>query len=311
MTFAAKKSFLTPRDVWEFPDEANWEVEWRPSVDKLIEETDPKENRPIGRVMAWVPYVLVAVLLVLTRIPEVGIQSILKGLNFKTEQVFQSNISISIVPLYLPGSIFIIVSLVTFVIHRIDVLHYRRAWSRSFETTLSASVALIFTVPLVQVFINSGNGQAGYDAMPIALAEGVSSVAGNAWPLFAPVVGGFGAFIAGSNTVSNMMFSLFQFSVGEKIGVDPAWVVALQAVGGAAGNTICVHNVVAALAVVGLVGREGMVIRKTFCTLLLLRPGRRFDRPFYRQFCQIASALEYCYSTVFSNSGCFGNTAWA
>ena len=41
------------------------------------------------------------------------------------------------------------------------------------------------------------------------------------------------------------------------------WVVALQAVGGAAGNTICVHNVVAASAVAGLVGQEGAVIRKT------------------------------------------------
>ena len=39
--------------------------------------------------------------------------------------------------------------------------------------------------------------------------------------------------------------------------------MALQAVGGAAGNIICVHNVVAASAVVGLVGREGAVIRKT------------------------------------------------
>jgi lactate permease len=60
-----------------------------------------------------------------------------------------------------------------------------------------------------------------------------------------------------------MMFSLFQFGVGERIGVDPTWIVALQAVGGAAGNMICVHNVVAASAVVGLVGREGAVIRLT------------------------------------------------
>ena len=37
-----------------------------------------------------------------------------------------------------------------------------------------------------------------------------------------------------------------------------------QAVGGAAGNIICIHNIVAASAVVGLVGREGAVIRKTF-----------------------------------------------
>jgi hypothetical protein len=48
-----------------------------------------------------------------------------------------------------------------------------------------------------------------------------------------------------------------------KIGIDATWMVALQAVGGAAGNVICVHNVVAASAVVGLSGREGDVIRKT------------------------------------------------
>ena len=37
---------------------------------------------------------------------------------------------------------------------------------------MQASVALIFTVPMVQVFLNSGGGQMGYTKMPIALAEG-------------------------------------------------------------------------------------------------------------------------------------------
>jgi lactate permease len=40
-------------------------------------------------------------------------------------------------------------------------------------------------------------------------------------------------------------------------------------VGGAAGNVICIHNVVAASAVVGLVGREGVVIRKNFVVFCL------------------------------------------
>jgi len=128
---------------------------------------------------------------------------------------------------------------------------------------LAASAALAFTVPMVQVFINSNGGAARYDEMPIALAEGVAALAGSAWPIFAPFIGGIGAFVAGSNTISNMMFSLFQFDVGQRIGVDPSWVVALQAVGGAARNMICVHNVVAASAVVGLLGKEGLVIRKT------------------------------------------------
>ena len=139
--------------------------------------------------------------------------------------------------------------------------------------TARASVALIFTVPMVQVFINSAGGAGGYEKMPIVLAEGVASLAGSAWPFFSPFIGGFGAFVAGSNTVSNMMFSLFQFGVGQRIGVDPTWIVALQAVGGAAGNTICVHNVVAASAVVGLIGKEGAIIRKTlpvFCYYALV-----------------------------------------
>jgi lactate permease len=72
-----------------------------------------------------------------------------------------------------------------------------------------------------------------------------------------------GAFIAGSNTFSNMMFSLFQFTTALKIGAIPGVIVALQAVGGAAGNMICVHNVVSASAVVGLQGKEGLLIRKT------------------------------------------------
>ena len=40
-------------------------------------------------------------------------------------------------------------------------------------------------------------------------------------------------------------------------------VVALQAVGAAAGNMIAIHNVVAASATVGLLGKEGSTIRKT------------------------------------------------
>ena len=102
-----------------------------------------------------------------------------------------------------------------------------------------------------------------------------AALAGSGYPIFAPFIGGIGAAVAGSNTVSNMMFSLFQFEIGPRIGVDPSWMVALQAIGGAAGNMICVHNVVAASAVVGLLGREGSVIRLTLMPFVYyaLLPG--------------------------------------
>ena len=203
------------------------------------------------------------IVLVLTRLDSLPLKGWLNGVTIDLEDLFGSGMSVSVSPLYLPGTIFIAVVLLTGVIHRMDSAAFRRAWISTFKTTGLASVALLFAVPMVKVFIGSAGGAAGYDSMPIELAKGVAATAGSVWPIFAPAIGALGAFIAGSNTVSNMMFSLFQFGVGTRIGADPTWIVALQAIGGAAGNMICVHNVVAASATVGLINKEGAIIRKT------------------------------------------------
>ena len=201
--------------------------------------------------------------LIVTRLRSLPVGEMLRSVRIQLSGIFGTGVSAAVEPLYLPGTIFIVVAVLTFFLHQMKFAAFRKALTSSSKIMIAASAALVFTVPMVQVFINSGGGAAGYERMPIVLAEGVAALAGSAWPLFAPLIGGLGAFVAGSNTVSNMMFSLFQFGVAQRIGVDPTWVVALQAVGGAAGNVICVHNVVAASAVVGLTGREGAVIRKT------------------------------------------------
>jgi lactate permease len=121
---------------------------------------------------------------------------------------------------------------------------------------------------MVRVYINSGVNGAGLQSMPIAMAEWVATNVGQVWPLFAGVTGALGAFIAGSNTVSNLMFSAFQYGVADRLMISGVMVVALQAVGAAAGNMIAIHNVVAASATVGLLGREGATLRKTILPTL-------------------------------------------
>ncbi len=44
--------------------------------------------------------------------------------------------------------------------------------------------------------------------------------------------------------------------------------VAAQSIGAAAGNMIAIHNVVAASATVGLMGREGAILRRTIIPTL-------------------------------------------
>jgi lactate permease len=260
---AARAGFLMPpRDnAWEFAPREEWDDDWTGTVE-IKQDADP-DRMHVFR--AWLPYLFVAGLLVFTRLdnPSFDVKAWVTAWNVQWPEIFGTTISASVQPLYLPGSVFVTVALITILLHKLEFSEFVGAVRDSGKLTFAASTALIFTVPMVQVFINSEGGASDYPKMPIALAEGVAGLAGGSWPIFAPFIGGIGAFVAGSNTVSNMMFSLFQFDVGQRIGVDPTWVVALQAVGGAAGNMICVHNVVAASAVVGLLGKEGSVIRKT------------------------------------------------
>ena len=282
VVLAARRGFLVPKpeEAWDFGDKASWPADWTGS----IEVRDAADNGPsMGLLRAWLPYVVVALLLLTSRnpfdflSPVLGpFQSFLRSVSLTWPGILGTDVNMNAVePLYLPGAIFIAASLITFLLHRIPGPAYRQAWTTSLQVTASASIALVFTVPMVRVFVNSAGGAAGFDQMPIVLADGVASLVGGAWPIFAPFIGGIGAAVAGSNTVSNMMFSQFQFGMGERIAVDPVWIVALQAVGGAAGNMICVHNVVAASAVVGLLGREGSVIRITLLPFVYyaLLPG--------------------------------------
>jgi lactate permease len=257
---AASRQVLTPTTPWDFPPRSEWEAAWAGS---LHPEAPARTDMSLAR--AWTPYLLVAALLVATRLPALPLQSWLSRISITWAGIFGTSVSQGIQPFYLPGFLFLVVVVATYAVHRMRPSAIATSWLVAGRQLAGASVALVFAVPLVRVFINSGPefNASGMTSMPLLLAEAAARAAGTAWPLAAPWIGALGAFTAGSNTVSNLMFSLFQFATAEKIGVTPLVVVAAQAVGGAAGNMVAVHNVVAASATVGLLGQEGALIRKT------------------------------------------------
>lgn len=265
---AARRGWFVPKDTFQFPEKAYWERQWLGSL-KVEDET---ETPRFTVLRAFSPYVLVVALLVITRtVP--AVKSALTGASatIAFPNLFGTNISSSAQFLFSPGAILILVSLLCVGIFKMNGKQYWNGFVASAKTMSAAAPALLLAVPMVQVFIHSASADGTLASMPILLAQSAASVAGNAWPNISPWVGGLGAFIAGSNTVSNMMFSYFQFSTAQHLAFtadQSAIVVALQAVGGAAGNMICVHNVVAACAVVGMVNREGEVVRKTLIPMI-------------------------------------------
>ncbi|MNZ48674.1 L-lactate permease [compost metagenome] len=260
VTTAAHFGFLIPKSTWDFADAKEWPSEWLGSVEMKLDQLTAK---PMGTLRAWLPYVLVGLLLVISRVfPEVG--AALKSVVLVFPDLLgETGIKADFMPLYLPGGILVAVVIATFFLHGMKLRDLGTAVGESSKVLLGAGFVLLFTVPMVRILINSGVNASALPSMPIAMAQWVADSVGSIYPLLAPSVGALGAFIAGSNTVSNMMLSQFQFGVAESLGISGALIVAVQAIGAAAGNMVAIHNVVAASATVGLLGREGTTLRKT------------------------------------------------
>jgi lactate permease len=249
---AARRGFLLPDEPWDFGDER---------------QEEPAYTSKLSLPMAWAPYLLVALLLVVTRLGALPFQGWLQSVQVRVDNILGTPISTAFAPLYLPGTIFLLVVLITTVLHRMSRAQLGQAFRQSAAALRNSTIALGTAMPMVRIFINSSVNAAGLESMPIELATMMAGVAGQAWPLFAPTVGALGSFISGSATFSNMMFSMFQFSVANQVGVSERVVIALQALGANAGNMISVLNVVAAATVVGLQNQEGRIIRITLAPM--------------------------------------------
>ena len=260
VTTAIKLNFLIPKDTWDFPDSAQWSSDWTGNIKK---EFNNNAKKKISNFYAWLPYLILAFILILTRTYE-PITHYLKSINLKFLKILnEEGINASFEILYLPGGILVFTSILTFLIHKMNSIQISNALKDSSKTILGAGFVLIFTVPLVRIMINSGINDLNISSMPIAMARGTSELMGHFYPLFAPAIGAIGAFLAGSNTVSNLMLSQFQYETANLLGLSGALMVAAQSVGAAAGNMIAIHNIVAASATVGLIGKEGNTLRIT------------------------------------------------
>ena len=255
-TTTAKKGWLIPK------------TEWKDALsDKFVVSTE-KSN--MGIFTAWSPYLIVVALLLLTRIVPWLKQFAVTAIDFTWTNILGvEGITSKWEFLYSPGTILTIAAIFAFVIQRKSYKTFIGASKESLTTMKTTSIALIATLSMVQVFVNSGMNLNELISMPQYIAESFAGSLGSVWIFVAPFLGELGAFITGSATVSTLTFSPIQYSVAEQVGLNAKIVLAVQVMGGAAGNMICVHNVVAASAVVGLAGKEGEIIRKTLGPAIL------------------------------------------
>lgn len=254
---AANRGWLLPSTPWRLAD------------DPVQESQGAVANSmPIWK--AWLPYVAVAVVLIITRLSEFGIKGLLQAVELRFDNILGTDVSASLQPLYLPGFILFVVALATAALSRLPAKAVMISTQNTLKTLVPTFITLIAAVPLVRIFIESDVNAADLQKMPYELADVMAATFAGQWPLVAPFIGALGSFVSGSATFSTMMFADFQYNIAGQVGVDAATILALQLIGSGAGNMICVVNVVAACSVVGLNGKEGTVIRMAAIPMVIL-----------------------------------------
>ncbi|SHH30178.1 L-lactate permease [Ferrimonas marina] len=259
---AAKKGFLLPAQPWnDFAQSDDVKTE-APVAGQPQSVGAAATKNEISQVAAWAPYLVMAALLVLSR-TVAPLKSFLLSFNIGGSGIMGTNLGWGFQTLYAPGAFFVTVCILGFFIFKMKPVAFKNSFTTSCKSMVPTIISLGASVPMVKIFLNSGENSLGLASMPTQLAELLANSMGAVWAWMAPVVGIFGAFLSGSATFSNMMFSGLQYGVADNIGMNHALALALQGIGANAGNMMCVMNVVAAATVVGMAGRESEIIRKT------------------------------------------------
>ena len=294
---AVRAGYFDPDDEWDFAPEESWPDHWLGSIRPRDARGVIAERNAMSPIHAWTPYMLLIALLTMTR----GIDPLAALLQGERVTLFGTDVSLpfatiatgageftvglagiewasilgtgignGIDVLYLPGTWLLVSALVAVPLFGMSRGQVADAWREAGRNTGAPLVALAFVLAMAHVMLQSGSHPNAPDAgsMIVVLATSTAAVFGPAYPFFAAFIGALGAALVGSNTVSNITFGPLQFVAAENLGISRELTVAAQTVGGAIGNLVAIHNVVAALATVGLVGEEGRVVRLTLLPLI-------------------------------------------
>ena len=278
-----RAGYFLPDEEWQFPERERWPDHWVGSVEPggSTDSAEGGEDSPetggngapsMSLARAWTPYLLLVVLLVVTRdFTPVG--ELLREITVLAptwDNILGTTVSNGVEWAYVPGTWLVASAVLAIPLFGMDREQVSGAWREAGRTIGSPAVALVFVIGMVGIMLESGQypGAPGGQSMMVVLADGTAAVFGGVYTAVAVPIGTLGTFITGSITVSNITFSGLQYEVAGQAGLPEQHVLAAQIAGGAIGNTVAIHNVIAALATVGLVGQEGRVIRLNLVPVL-------------------------------------------
>ncbi|MCH8520224.1 MAG: L-lactate permease [Nanoarchaeota archaeon] len=223
-----------------------------------------KTKTPISHILLGVsPYFVLIGFLLITRLDLFNVSILINLLTIEFT-FLQTGIQLFIFRASSPGILimltFMLFSIIYLKTQSLKKEEITSIFSESFDKVKFVFITLLFTLSFVQLILNSNLNLSVYDGIPQIIGAMFSNL-GPLYILVAPLIGAFGSFIAGSATVSNLIFSSLQVEAALSNGISQELILALQASGAAAGNMIAIHNILAVSALVGVYDKESQIIK--------------------------------------------------
>lgn len=235
-------------------------------------------------VFALFPLILLIVILIATRISQLGIKGLLTdmtlwfgfdmgGAYFSVSQalvlsvnnILNTSVGWSYKTLYVPALIpFLLVVLISIPLLKMSRSNVVEAFADTGRRMKLPLISLAAALIMVNFMMLGG------EQSPIFLiANAFSSVTGDNWSYFSAFLGALGSFFSGSATVSNLTFGGIQQSIAIQVGLPISVVLALQSAGAAMGNMVCINNIIAVSTILGIANKEGYIIKKTIVPMMV------------------------------------------
>ncbi|MDO5058732.1 MAG: L-lactate permease [Neisseria sp.] len=248
-------------------------------LSKNGEAEQTKEHLPAKVVLkALSPLGMLIGILVITRIKQLGIKGLLtdntplfnvplgifdfelsRALIFNFKNILGEAVNDKYQTLYVPALIpFIVAVLLSLWLFKTKASDSASIFRASFNQVKKPFLALLGALIMVKLMLVGGDA-----SMVKTIGKEFAAMAGEHWVYFSPYLGAIGAFFSGSNTVSNLTFGGIQMQIAETTGLSVTLILALQSVGGAMGNMVCINNIIAVSSVLNIHNQEGAIIKRT------------------------------------------------
>ncbi|MBV4416013.1 L-lactate permease [Clostridium tyrobutyricum] len=227
------------------------------------------EKIPVKKaVLAWLPFILVFVFVILSSALFPPINKALSSIKTSV-QIYSGKGAAPYVFSWVstPGTLIIIATFIGGLIQGAKFGEIAGVLGNTFKQMYKSAITIVAIVALAKVM--------GYSGMIKSISAVLVVITGGYYPLIAPIIGALGTFVTGSDTSANVLFGGLQVEVARSLHLNEFWLAAANTGGATAGKMISPQSIAVATAATGLVGSEGKILNSTlkFCIVYVVVLG--------------------------------------